>query len=214
MSKIELLCGDCLTLMRDIADKSIDLVLTDPVWPNSCPLLPGSKSPYELFAQAAVFFPELTDRLIVHLGCTSDPRFLIGVPDELPYLRTCWLRYNFPSFRGRILVSSDVAYVFGKAPKWHKGYRLLPGECSTKDREMNIKTKRKGHPTPRKLNHLLWLIDKFSLRGDTILDPFMGSGTTAVACKELGRNFIGIEISPEYFEIAKKRIENTQEMML
>jgi DNA modification methylase len=41
----------------------------------------------------------------------------------------------------------------------------------------------------------------------------MGSGTTGVACKELGRNFIGIEIEPKYFEISKKRIENTQESL-
>ena len=49
--------------------------------------------------------------------------------------------------------------------------------------------------------------------GDTIFDPFMGSGTTGVACKELGRNFIGIEISPEYFKIAEQRINNTMELM-
>ena len=48
----------------------------------------------------------------------------------------------------------------------------------------------------------------------TILDPFMGSGTTGVAAKELGRSFIGIEISPEYFKIAEQRIKNAQEMML
>jgi DNA modification methylase len=44
----------------------------------------------------------------------------------------------------------------------------------------------------------------------TIIDPFMGSGTTGVACKELNRNFIGIELDPQYFEIAKKRIEGEQ----
>ena len=49
---------------------------------------------------------------------------------------------------------------------------------------------------------------------ELILDPFLGSGTTAVACKELKRNCIGIEISPEYFKIAENRIKQTQEMML
>ena len=47
--------------------------------------------------------------------------------------------------------------------------------------------------------------------GDTILDPFMGSGTTGVACVQTGRNFIGIEIDPTYFEIAKKRINIEQQ---
>ena len=50
--------------------------------------------------------------------------------------------------------------------------------------------------------------------GDLVLDNCMGSGTTGVACKELGRNFIGIELNPKYLEIAKKRINNTQENML
>jgi len=46
--------------------------------------------------------------------------------------------------------------------------------------------------------------------GDTILDPFMGSGTTGVACVQTGRNFIGIEIDPKYFAIAEKRIKEAQ----
>ena len=57
-------------------------------------------------------------------------------------------------------------------------------------------------------------INSWSNEGDTVLDPFMGSGTTIKMAKILKRNAIGIEISKEYFEIAKKRIENTQEMML
>jgi len=47
--------------------------------------------------------------------------------------------------------------------------------------------------------------------GATILDPFMGSGTTGVACVQTGRNFIGIEIDPDYFAIAEKRIKEAQE---
>lgn len=63
-----------------------------------------------------------------------------------------------------------------------------------------------GHPAPfpEKLAHDH--IISWSNEGDTVLDPFMGSGTTGVACKKLNRNFIGIELDPEYFEIAKKRI--------
>ena len=53
-----------------------------------------------------------------------------------------------------------------------------------------------------------WLIRLVSKEGDTVLDPFMGSGTTGAACEKLDRNFIGIELNEEYINIAKKRIAN------
>jgi DNA modification methylase len=55
-----------------------------------------------------------------------------------------------------------------------------------------------------------WCVDKFAKLGETIFDPFMGSGTTGVACAKTGRNFIGIEIDPGYFAIAQRRIEQAQ----
>jgi DNA modification methylase len=55
-----------------------------------------------------------------------------------------------------------------------------------------------------------WLIEHYTNEGDTVLDPYMGSGTTGIACVELGRNFIGIELDPNYFAIAQKRIEAAQ----
>jgi site-specific DNA-methyltransferase (adenine-specific) len=73
--------------------------------------------------------------------------------------------------------------------------------------------KRKDHPTPKPFALMKRHILISSKQGDTILDPFMGSGTTGVACKELGRNFIGIEISEKYFKVAERRIFNTQESM-
>ena len=53
------------------------------------------------------------------------------------------------------------------------------------------------------------IVKNFSSKNDTVIDPFMGTGTTGVACKNLGRDFIGIEMDDKYFEIAKKRIEDT-----
>jgi DNA modification methylase len=64
-----------------------------------------------------------------------------------------------------------------------------------------------SHPTQKPLEIMSWLIRYWSFEGDTILDPFMGSGTTGVACIKYNRNFLGCEISPEYFEIAKDYIE-------
>jgi site-specific DNA-methyltransferase (adenine-specific) len=59
----------------------------------------------------------------------------------------------------------------------------------------------------------VYFCEYFTKKGDTVLDPFMGTGTTGDACKELGRNFIGIEIDPTYFKIAEQRINNTTELM-
>lgn len=53
-----------------------------------------------------------------------------------------------------------------------------------------------------------WIIGRSSLPGDTILDPFMGSGTTGVAAINMGRKFIGVEIEPRFFDIAARRIDD------
>lgn len=67
---------------------------------------------------------------------------------------------------------------------------------------------RGDHPTQKPIGVMSWCIDQLPKGSDTILDPFMGSGTTGVACANLGRKFIGIEIEPKYFDIACERIEN------
>ena len=66
------------------------------------------------------------------------------------------------------------------------------------------------HPTQKPVAMLEWLAKTYTDENDTILDPFMGSGSTGVACKNLNRNFIGIELDEKYFEIAKRRIEELQ----
>ncbi|MGK2953568.1 MAG: DNA methyltransferase, partial [Thiobacillus sp.] len=64
------------------------------------------------------------------------------------------------------------------------------------------------HPSPRPLPQVQYVIEIASQPGATIFDPFAGSGTTGVACMKTGRKFIGIEIDPGYFAIAKRRIED------
>lgn len=92
-----------------------------------------------------------------------------------------------------------------------KGVKI-GGEFSTKFTyyvtPLNQKDKKKyGHPTIKPLSILNNLVINSSNEGDLILDPFMGSGSTGVACINANRNFIGIEIDEEYMEIAKNRIE-------
>ena len=67
-----------------------------------------------------------------------------------------------------------------------------------------------NHPTVKPVHLMSWLVRLVSKEGYTVLDPFMGSGTTGIACLNTNRNFIGIEKDDKYFEIAKKRIEEHQ----
>ena len=194
----QILCGDCLEVLRDWPDNCVDLVLTDPPWPEAC----WWEDAEQLFLRVGPTVSRLADRIVVVLGCDTPPAMLHTI--HKPYLRTAWLRYARPHYKGRILYSGDVAYAFGTAPKVSKGHFLIPGEC--------VKTATGGdekileHPCVRPIQHFLWLVEHFSREGDLILDPFCGSGTTCVAAKMLGRNYIGIDISEEYCQIARDRI--------
>src|ERR1022692_2253904 len=77
--------GDCREVLDQI--ERVSVVITDPVWPNAVMSLAGSSDPYGLFAEVAAMVPMVSDRLVVQLGFDSDPRFLLGVPKELPYFR-------------------------------------------------------------------------------------------------------------------------------
>jgi DNA modification methylase len=88
---------------------------------------------------------------------------------------------------------------YGKDPYGGKGSRPDSFE-STESAEKN------GHPCPKPIGQMKKMVERCSLPGETILDPFMGSGTTGVAAVKLGRRFIGIEIEPKYFDIACRRI--------
>ncbi len=73
---------------------------------------------------------------------------------------------------------------------------------------LEIKSTRGKHSTEKPVALMEWLLKYFSKEGDTVLDPTMGSGSTGVACKNMNRNFIGIEKDEEIFEGAVNRIEN------
>ena len=73
---------------------------------------------------------------------------------------------------------------------------------------LEIKSTRGNHSTEKPVALIEWLLKYFSKEGDVVLDPTMGSGSTGVACKNMNRNFIGIEMDPEIYEVAVNRIEN------
>ena len=96
---------------------------------------------------------------------------------------------------------------YGKDPFLQDGKGGRPN--SMRDEQPNRENI--DHPCPKPLPWMRWAVARGSRYGETILDPFMGSGTTGVACVKLGRKFIGIEIDPGYFEIACKRIAKAYE---
>ena len=100
-------------------------------------------------------------------------------------------------------VCSQPLFYYGKDPYLMKALGRLPNAFSTTEAtDRSIE-----HPCPKPLKHVEWMVNRVSFPDETILDPFMGSGTTGVAAVKLGRRFIGIEIEPKYFDIACRRIE-------
>lgn len=70
------------------------------------------------------------------------------------------------------------------------------------------------HPSPKPLRLFNWIIEHATNENDTVLDCFIGSGTTAIACMQTNRNFIGMELEPKYVEIANKRIANFKQQLV
>jgi len=171
--------GDCREVLPRLEAGSVDVCITDPVWPATTVLLAGSDDPAGLFAGAAALLPRLTSRLVVQLGCDSDPRFLLGVPPELPFFRACWLEYARPGFKGRLLYTGDVAYAFGPPPRSRPGAHLIPGRFLGTDAVSQRLLS--DHPCVKKLSFCQWLVKWFA--SGLILDCFAGTGTTLVAAK-------------------------------
>lgn len=91
-----------------------------------------------------------------------------------------------------------------------KKYNVLFNKCDVCDDVwLNPKSEKKrlGHPTQKPIKLFKRIVLVSSNEGDIVFDPFMGSGTTAVACKQLNRKFLGFEIDPEYVKIANQRLE-------
>lgn len=198
--------GDCREILPNIRPGTVDVIMTDPVWPNAIPELTGSEDPKGLFREAASYFFNIAGRLIVILGCNSDPRFLDAVPEEYKFQRITWLRRTPPSYRGSLLYNADIAYVFG--PSWIsvKGTRVIPGEylegVSNGKRAWWSK-----HPAYRSPKQMKWLVHNYSREGQLILDPFAGVGGSIIPARENGRRAIAIEIEEKYCEVMVKRCE-------
>jgi hypothetical protein len=200
---VDIITGDARLALPTIAHA--DVVITDPVWPN-CPegLLQGWDRPTELLAETLCLLPAGVKRLVIVLRSDSDPRFLSAVPRQWPFFNAHWMQYAIPGYIGRKLGGNEIAYAFGEPVPYAKGRGLIPSvspKAQPSDRRAN------GHPCSRAISHMEWLVNWWSEPGETVLDPFAGSGTVGLAANRLGRHAILIEIDPDHAANARMRVD-------
>lgn len=210
-------CADCLELMKQIPDKSIDLVLTDP------PYWMSYVSSRRNIKHEAIQEDDNLDRVPewmteLYRIQKDDTHCYIFCNDYWLWIfreqakkvwytlkRTLvWIKNNHTSWD----LEWDYANITEFCVYLQKGRRLLKGK-----RENNLlyfdRANCDDHPTVKNKEMMKYLIDKSSESGEIIFDCFLWSWTTAVACKELGRNFIGIEKEEKYCKISEERLKNT-----
>ena len=239
---IKLICGNCITEMKKLPDESVDLTVTDPPYNisnygNSL-TKKGSKivtadfgewdkwdSQEEYFdwcirmvkeldrvtkpkGSAYIFWDNHYQGHITYLiekntGFQQKCPIILRKVNPIPHVRKTNFRSSFEML---------TLYVKDEDKK-PKTFNFLSQKEMCNVMDYAIGKKATTHPTEKPLPMISRFVRISSNKNDLVLDPFLGSGTTACACKELGRQFIGIEISPEYFKMAEQRILNTQENM-
>ena len=136
-----------------------------------------------------------------------DPSFLLTFPGD----KIIWGWNNYPDLlpRGACLVwlkRNDEAFNSFLSDAELAWFSRGHGVYCRRDLSNNAIANERVHPTQKPVSLMEWCLG-FLPNSHSILDPFMGSGTTGVACARLGRRFIGVEIEPRYFDIACRRIE-------
>ena len=202
MSNVKLYQGDCLEILPTLEAGSVDAVITDPNYGiNNMHAGGRGINGWRDFRNDTNWDKDRPSKIAFDLMLAIAKTAVIWggnyFTDYLPP-SMCWLVWD----------------------KGQRDFSLADGEMAwtNQDKAMRIFTypraamlKENGlHPTQKPIALMKWCIEMFTQEGDTILDPFMGSGTTGVACVQTGRNFIGIEIDPTYYAIAEKRIARAQ----
>jgi len=156
----------------------------------------------------------LQDKINIYIWCSkAQLRYLLDYYDDKKcFLELLtWHKTNpVPTCNNTYL--SDTEYLVFARQKGVKVYGTYKTKRKYYVTQANVADKKKyNHPTIKPLEIIENLVINSSLEGDRVLDPFMGSGTTGVACKRLKRDFIGIEIDQNYFATAKERIDKTDD---
>ena len=177
--------GNSLEVLKTFPDKSFDLVLTDP--------------PYDIGEELKQIYHDEMMRIAKSLIVFMSPENQWLPPDQYGF----WIKpISTKNTSRRYSRFVEMIFFYGEL-KWNADRHwsqytnvfadLVEGETE--------------HPFEKPMSLIKRLILNHSNTGETILDPLLGSGTTLVACKQLNRNGVGIEISPEYVEIARRRLE-------
>ena len=198
--------GDCLEYMKSMPDKSVDAVITDPPYgigeTNEKNMARGALAPCRDYGHFDWDNKKVDDIYITELLRIGKEQVVFGgnyytniLPPSSSWI--IWDKQNTGDF-----ADCELA--------WTSHKRAVRKVVWTWNGMIRRGNDIRVHPTQKPLGVMRWIIERYTTAGDTIFDPFMGSGTTGVAAIQLGRNFIGCEIDPDYFAIAEKRIKEAE----
>lgn len=208
---------DCLEGLKLIEDNSIDLILTDPPYNLNYRSNHGSDEFKEKIQNAQEwdndfdikpYIPEFMRILKDNSYC-----LIFGCEENIALMKElgCY----------QVLVWDKQHNGMGDLSDWGIGYEFIfyfrKGNPKLRGHRINgvLNIKHIGyfdmavHPTQKSLKLIKYIVEKCSDKGNIVFDGFMGSGTTALACKQLERDFIGFELNKDYIESANKRLEQT-----
>ena len=197
-------CRDCLEGMREIPDKSIDLVITDPPYGLGSRVVDGgSVSPLIRAANNDVktWDVKIEKKYFDEIFRISKNQIIWGGNYYLDILRNvrCFIIWD-KMIHGNTYSDCDFAWSSFDSPSriWVKNI-------------VDVTMEGRIHPTQKPVKLFEWIIKNYAKPGDTICDPFFGSGSCLVACVRMGHQFIGFEKDKKYFDAAQLRIKKAQE---
>jgi len=199
---------DCLEGMREIPDKSIDLVITDPPYGEGFEVM--KKISVDNCAKCGDYnYGEWNDGVpkkeyFEEIFRISKNQIIFGGNYfELPQ-SPCWIVWDKDNTGN--FADAELAWTSFKSAvrifKW-RWNGMLQEDPTHKEERI--------HPTQKPVKLFEWIIKNYTKKGDTICDPFFGSGSCLVACVRMGHQFIGFEKEKTYFEKAQIRIKKAQE---